>query len=220
MSLGASVFAAWETRAVIAPPLSIPIGKTAAQSFRVICRCQGDEGRRLPETLEARGPIQARFSGPATEIESPDGFTEATREVELTHEASVEAGYRHGSVLFRWSDGGEERYDAEWDVPPAVRATPQGLVLKSAAGLTWQTIRLTSDSRPFQVIGVTGAWLGDGIEIPQGAAVHHSLRLAIDSSRAPGGSGTSEIVVTTDHPDQRSVKISILALPGGVEGGK
>jgi hypothetical protein len=70
-----------------------------------------------------------------------------------------------------------------------------------------------SDDRPIRILAVTGDALIEPVEgVPTEARVVHSLKLALGTKPAPD-SLASDIRITTDHPNQPQVVLSVLALP-------
>ncbi len=94
---------------------------------------------------------------------------------------------------------------------------PSGLVWKSRSGVEHFAVVLRSDGRRFKVIGISGPALIDSLEFPTDAAEVQKLQLTLDPSKAP--SGTSDIRIATDLPEQPAVLLSVLVLPneGGAE---
>jgi hypothetical protein len=212
LALDARLFSEWEVDPVGESGLKIPVGQAGTRTFRIVCRRKGDEGRRSPESIEAREPLQASFDGPAAEQEQPDGLVEATRDVEVSIPATEETGLRQGEILFRWSDDHRERHIVTWEVTPHIRATPSGLMIKPAGGPTTQMVSVASDDRPFRILKVVGPLLADGIETSTDPGRSHRLRLSINPAKAITG-GASDIYISTDHPGQPTVTLSVLVMP-------
>jgi type II secretory pathway pseudopilin PulG len=199
-----------EIQAVDEPISDLPVDQPGRTKLRVTCRRIGKEGRGLPESIEAEAPLSASLiHGPSVETSS-GGLVESTQDVEVTIPATMEAGPKRAEVLFRWSDGLDQKYRLAWNVKPRISAMPSGLVLGSSANRTVHTVVLQSDDQPFQITNVTGPLLaGPSDRRSTGSARVHRLRLAIDPRLDPGRA-SSDIVFSTDHPKQPSVSMCAL----------
>ena len=96
---------------------------------------------------------------------------------------------------------------------PRLLVTPPGLVTKSSRAAMKLGILIISDEKPFRVLKVEGALLGAGLELPMMASSRHRLELPIQPTDSLEQGGKSEIIITTDHPDQALVSVSVLVLP-------
>ncbi len=179
----------------------------------VIGRRQGTEGRPAPESITGIG-LEAAFEGPAEERTLANGLIESSRAVRVTIPTGGEPGTKLGAVRFSWSDGRSEEHRVLWRVEPSVRVAPAGLVVRAGA-VTKLSVSLRAD-RPFRVTGASGPLLV-GYDDPagDGPSPSHQLRLDLDSSL--GGPGASDVRITTDHPDQAVVVVSVVTLPSHSE---
>ena len=115
--------------------------------------------------------------------------------------AEPKTGARRGEVVFRRPDGRARTHVFEWDVTPRIKATPSGLVARAFEGPVAPWVVLASDGRPFRVLKVSGALLGQGFQAPTGSMLRHSIQLPIDPSKRSGNASASDISISTDHPD-------------------
>lgn len=229
LALMARLLPVWEVIPIGSHPQTYPLGAGGTRSFRVSCRREGNEGFECPETIHSTNLIEAAFTGPAEYVpnpgaarSSPDDIAEATRPFVVRIPAGSRAGLQRSEIQFRWPDGQMRKHVIEWDVVPRIRAVPAGVVVKRSAGAVARTVILTSDRRPFRVMNVRGAILGDDLKIPPGLGLRHELRIPIDPGKLAGDPGSfgDDISIATDHPDQPIVAVSVLILGGGEETGQ
>lgn len=198
---------------------ALPLGQSGLQRLLILCRRVGSDGRGAPETVVAAPPLSADFAGPAAEENLPGGLVEARRIVEVHLPASPEEGMRRGEVVLGWPGCQRWPQPVEWRVTPRVRAIPSSLVLDPGTGTDRErrTVVLESVERPFRITGVSGPLLADPpAPLPAAAGRKHRLDLAFDVAKATRPS-SSNVKIATDHPDQRSVEITVLVM-GSVKG--
>ena len=213
LSLTADLYSEWELKLSGSDPGRFPVGRGGELSFDVVSRRRGDEGLNPPGSVEADEPLGAELGGPRAD-DRPNGITEAVQRLVVKIPPCEEPGARRAAVVFRWADGTTRTFDVAWEVVPRLRATPSGLVVKRSDEPSTAKVRVGSDGRPFRVLNVAGELLGAEALLPPGAARDHVLVLTIDPSRCSSGEGgVREVTITTDHPDQPVVKVSVLVLP-------
>ncbi len=211
-ALVASLTSEVETSMLEGSDASLRLGQSGRQTIRVVCRRMGNEGRGAPDAVTASAPVAARFAGPPSVRRLPDGTVEATRDIEVTLSAECSTGLRQTELVLHWADGTIFPHTVVWRVRPCIVAVPAGVVLKASAGRVERTILLNSLDRPFCILAVRGSALAGEWTPLVGSRSSHLLRMALDADRA-SGEGTSDLVITTDHPDQPTVSVSVLVLP-------
>jgi hypothetical protein len=187
----------------------LPAGQRGEQTFRVICRRGATEGRAAPAGIEIRPPLEG-LAGPVVETAEAgfDGVIRSSRDVKVSLPAVESPGARRQDILLRW-DGGETRtYVVAWTVTAPIRANPPALIVKSSEGTAKRTVKLSAEDRAFRVRQVAGPLLASAPEIPSEAKQGQELTLTIDPKRLSEG-GVSDVRITTDHPHQREVTVSI-----------
>jgi hypothetical protein len=125
---------------------------------------------------------------------------------------AAESGTRQGDLEIQWPGGKTWRHPVFWRVEPLIEAIPSGLVATSSRERVEQEIVLQSSDRPFRVLGASSPLIAERFHPPAGSERSHQIRLVLDPARATPEVG-SEIIITTDHPDQPTVTLSILVLP-------
>lgn len=211
-ALAASLISEIEPRVLAGSATTLPLGQSGRQTIRVICHRVGDEGRGAPVTVTATAPVTARFQGPPTVRIFPDGLVETTRDIEVALPPGKTTGSRQSEILIRWSDGLTLPDGIFWQVRPCIEAVPSGLVLKASEGRVDRMILLACQDRPFRVLAIRGPALADVPTPPAESRRSHGIRVSL---KADGDSeaGASDLVMTTDHPDQPIVRVSVLVLP-------
>lgn len=190
----------------------LPLGHGGSQSLQILCRRIGDDGRGSPISIAAASPLVARFSGPATERLFPDGHIEATRKIVVDLPRAAESGVRQADLEIHWPGGKTWRHPVLWRVEPLIEAIPSGLVATSSRERVEQEIVLQSRDRSFRVLGASSPLIAERFHPPAGSEQSHQIRLVLDPARATPEVG-SDVIITTDHPDQPTITLSILVLP-------
>ena len=96
---------------------------------------------------------------------------------------------------------------------PTLRVIPRALTIVADRDQTTHEVIVRSLDRAFRITGVSGPLLAeDSTPLPDQADQTQRLQLEIDPTRVAPGS-TSEITITTDHPEQPNVALSVLVLP-------
>ena len=220
LALTARLFPEWAIIPSDENPRSFPLGSGGKFTFRIVCRARGGEGLTLPTTIEAAEPLQLAPPGATRVTEQEGGLDETDRTIEVLVPPGAAIGLNRGVLSFRWSDGRTSNHEVVWEVIPRLQAFPSVLVFKSTDVPTTASVRVVSDGRPFRILKVTGALLGDGLAIPAGSSRRHGLLLPIEPSRTTGSAQGDDITITTDHPDQPVVTVGVsLFSPGRAKGG-
>ena len=210
--LRARLFSEWEIAPVGDPTTSLPAGKAGKQVWRITSRRKGSEGLRPPESVKVAKPLEANFVGPATEQEQPDGVVETTRDVGVTLPAIPKLGSQQAESAFLWPDGHQKTHLIHWEITPRVRMAPSSIVLEPSGKPTERSVTIASDDGPFRITKVAGTILAAPVAAPATAASRHHVKLRIDPARGASG-GVSSIVISTDHPRQSELTLSVLVLP-------
>ena len=197
--------------------MPLPMDTEGSQRFSVLCRRRGDEGLGPPIAVESSEPIQARFLGPAT-VRTEDGeWIESTRIVEVTLPASSQGGTHRGAFELRWPDGRTSVQPLRWDVRPSLYfSSPGEFRLRTGDPQQILDVSLQSDDHPFRILRVEGEMLAGPVDGVPSERTRSSqrLQLPIDASRlGVGRATTSEITITTDHPRQPSITMSVQVPP-------
>ena len=158
-----------------------------------------------------RSDLEADWSGPAEDSPLANGLVERSRPFAVALEAGAEPGLRTGEL--RIVDRGGEfllGYPLRWEVVPAIKATPSGIVITPSSTVRDPKILLQAqDGRAFRVLGVESDLPGIVAEPPRPeSGATQVLRLAIEPG--PGNAGRpGTIAVTTDHPDQPRIDLTV-----------
>ena len=179
--------------------------------FTVICRRLGKEGRLAPDSLSVAPPLSARFLGSAQNKRLGDGLIESRRSFEVVVPALKEPGSRASEIVLKWSDGRDFKRSFSWKANASLTATPSGFVLKSHEGRQTKTIFVRSLDRPFRLVGVSGPLLAEPPPPSDEPKDLHVLKLILDPSLSTSRDAT-EVIISTDHPDQPSLTLSVLVL--------
>lgn len=185
-------------------------GQPGEQMLHVVCRRHATEGRTAPVGIDVRPPLEATLGGPVVESdeEELDGVIRSSRDIEVRLPAVDRPGPQRQEIVLRWDKGETSTYAVNWMVNASIQANPPALVVKSSDGLTRRTVRLSAGDQAFRIRQVSGPLLAEKPESSSQAKRAHELSLAIDPGRLSDG-GVSDIRITTDHPNQREVTISI-----------
>lgn len=127
--------------------------------------------------------------------------------------ASSEVGTKRGAIDFEWDDGRRLSWPIAWKVVPIASAQPDALRSAASPDPVRRTVLIRAD-RPFRIVATAGACPSPPSRLPTPDRLLHTLTLDIDA-REPG---FRDIVVTTDHPDQAEVPISLHVHAGRGDG--
>ena len=188
----------------------LPLGESGRRRFRVTCRRIGNVGRPAPSKLRAEAPLEARFVAPSSRHVGEGDLIEDVRDVEVTIPASDREGNHEGTLTLLW-DGEVEpwRQPVRWRVAPHIRVSPPGLILATGVAEEERRVLVRSSDRPFRIVEVSGPALREPPELPEGSGLVHVLRLIFDPSRIADGKA-ADVTITTDHPDQPTVLLSVV----------
>jgi hypothetical protein len=185
------------------------IGRPGRQRIRVLCRRRGEEGRSAPASMTVPPSASARFVGPPAESVGPGGFMEAVREIEVELPAENTVGPRQFEISLHWADGQERPHVVRWVVRPAIKAAPEGLVLEASDHEQVRDVLLLSEGRPFRITGVSGQSLAVEVRATPSPSQSQRVHLVLNP-KSRGAGGLEDLRITTDHPDQPTVLVSVL----------
>lgn len=190
-------------------------GKPGEITLHLIGRRHDQDGLPAPDEVEVRPPLEAVRIGPITEHADGrfDGMLESTRDVTIRLPSVATPGPQRQEIALRWKDGLTKPFGVGWTVVAPIRASPAGIVLRSAGGAVPREVVLETTDRPFRILDVSGPLLAARPELSADARQRHEVNLEIDPRLASGG-GARDIHIATDHPDQPDVAISILVSTG------
>ncbi|MGC8639385.1 MAG: hypothetical protein ACP5XB_05845 [Isosphaeraceae bacterium] len=211
LGLKAQLAPAWEVVPLTDGPTSLAIGEEGERTFRLIVRRLGTEGRSLPQSISVAPPLTVAFKGPATTKSGRGGLSESMRDFTLRIPAGRKPAAHEALVTMLWPSGLREDYPVTWEVRPHLWASPSALILKASSQPVERAVVVSSDGRPFRIISISGRLLDPGTSRPSGAATAHCIVLRIAPSAA-AAERPENVGILTDHPDQTSVRVSILVL--------
>jgi hypothetical protein len=192
---------------------NVHVGDAGKQFLRVTCRRMGEEGRNAPESIVGLGSLLARFRGEAVSVERPGGLVETSRDIELILPSESTGGLKSSSFVLSWPNTLQHEEPITWRVQPNVVVSPPGLVLKPSSDPLLRTITIQSRGRAIHILSVKARALEVSVILPTEAAEQHVLHLQIEATHQ-GVLETSELVIETDHPEQPTLSVSVLRLPG------
>jgi hypothetical protein len=211
LSLTANLLPAWEVSPSEATPGTLKGGAASSQYFQVITRRLGQEGLSPPSAVDSTEPFLVRFVGDATEEPGHGGIVESRRIVEGALALGQGVGTYVGELRLKWDDGTSKTSPIRREVPPHIRAMPSTIVVSPNDGSRKYKVIVNSDGRPFRILKVIGQALANPQAPGPDPAATHVLNVELDPSRLDQVE-TSEIDVTTDHPDQASLKIKVFLI--------
>jgi len=198
--------------------LSLELGESIPVEF--LARSFGNR-ERPPFPIEEssiRSDAPIRWQRDAeSRVDSDTGLDEIRRPLVVTLAASGEPGRR--STALALLDGGSAvaRKVIDWEVAPAIRATPSGLIFAADSGAQ-KIILVSRKGHPFRV--VPGRSTAEGLRLtPDDAEARstHVVAARLDGEPTPD-TRSGEIVVATDHPLQSLVKVAFY-IPGRAPAG-
>jgi hypothetical protein len=198
----------WQIEDKEAPTDPLALSEPGKRIYRIACRRMETGGLGLPDSMTVGGPMTAALMGEAQETTISGGIIEATREVAVDLLPASQAGRRHGEILFRWSNGLTRSHVATWEVVRSVNVSPSGLVIRRSKEPAPVTIVVTSEGRDIRILKVDGP-LVKMLSLPTDSSRMHRLGLMVDTLNVRSGD-VSDITITTDHPDQSSVAVTLL----------
>jgi hypothetical protein len=185
-------------------------------SDRVICVVQSyGTTTQPPARLDDHSLMSdAKFEwlGPQTSKSSTDqpNLLILRRECAIILEAKGEPGPRFTDVCIRSPENLDLRQTRiHWEVAPAIKAAPSGLVLTYHDADPAIPILLTSqDGRAFRILSTNASLKCATLQVANPSALTtHILKLHL--TKPPPGTNICEITVATDHPRQPETKITI-----------
>ena len=215
-ALLASAHREWEVRGCRGDaPLRAdwPFGGQEDPRHGAASRCRGGG---FPSSVEGRPPLTARYVGGPVQDQSSDDVTSTHRDAEVMLPADSRPGAKQGLLVFRWPGPAARSREHQflWEVVPPLRASPSDLVLQRARRYEPQIVIVSSwDGRPFRIKSVGPPVLVPNPRFAREPNRVHRLSLVVDWECACRAK-SSKIVIETDSPDQRSVEIGILIIPG------
>ena len=211
-SLVATLLPEVEVREDARSPNRIAIGSYERVRNTVVCRRQGAFGKIAPSFIDGFDSISARFLSEPIESKVGNGLIETILPVEITIPRQTDLGFHRGIYRLNWADHHKVTQVITWEVQSVISVTPTCLLIAQDQNVQYKTIILRSTTRPFSVTEVTGARLTESTNRTRNEArLTHRLDLTID----PTDVRSSEILdvrITTDHPEQPQVIVSILPL--------
>lgn len=190
-------------------PLSLEPGGSA--EVGLVARSFGNRDRPPFPLVDDAIRTEARFrwKDVASSRFDPDtGLDEIRRPLVVTLTATGEPGQRLDLIELLDEGSSVARKSVAWEVSPAIRATPSGLIASADSGGPWKIVLQSRGGHPFRV--VSGRSTVEGLTLSLGdgdVRASHVLDVRlIDLPRTAARSG--EIVVATDHPHQPLVKVA------------
>ncbi len=195
-------------------PSSLDPGELA--KVELIARSFGNR-ERPPFPLDDRAircDVPFDWKGIAEDRLDPgSGLDELHRPLVVTLDASGEPGRRWTTLELLDGGSAVARKTIAWEVAPAIKATPPGLVLSADSSGPWKIMLRGRDDRPFRVVSASSKIEGLMLTPVGGEArTTHTLTFRLVGPPWPE-TRTGEIVVETDNPRQPLVKVSI-HIPG------
>jgi hypothetical protein len=209
--LRATLFSAVEMKPASHSSTRLPVGAAGRQIFQLTTRTNGRLGRGLPDTVTVSSPLAAVFRGEATVRRDSSGLTAFAREVVVSIPPVTKPGPRRGELVFRWADGRTETRSIVWEITPRLQVSPSAVILPPTARPVLQRVEVVSDERAFTIEGVVGSVLTKWSCLCRRASRRQGVDLTLDASRATSGRAV-DVTITTDHPDQPTVSLSVLVL--------
>ncbi len=195
-----------------APIVTLPIGRSGRQNLTIVSRRIGQEGRESPDGIEATLPLTAAFVGPKEERSLPGLWTETLSKVEVVMPAIPREGHQAGSVTLTWDGSLPVQVPIEWRVSPHIVAIPASLILEpwSKASGGPYTFILRSENSPFRITSISGPLRPTSPDtFPATSGREHRIELEFDGAKN-WKPGPADVTISTDHPDQRSIDITVL----------
>lgn len=187
----------------------LPLNHAGSARLTLVCRRLGKEGRSAPDSLFVAEPLSARFLGEPEEKLLDEGLVETRRSLEITLPALKTVGSHRDEIVFRWADGRDFKQTIFRQTIAPITAEPPGFVLKSREGRRSKTVLVRAIDRPFRIVGVSGPSLAEPPPLSDEPKRMHVLQLDLDPSRSPDRVST-DLILSTDHPDQPSLSLSVL----------
>jgi hypothetical protein len=191
---------------------SLPIGVGGKQRFRISARRIGTEGGNMPHAITCSDGLIVAAAGPDETKATPDGLVESTREFDIQLPPRSKKGPQRAEIMFRWPDGRTKGYMLGWEVRQCLTLSPPGIVVKQGKQPLDAHLIIYSDQHPFKIKKITSPLLIGTVVTSSKAAARHEINLKIDQSAAQG-KRISDILITTDHPNQGEIGLTVLILP-------
>lgn len=199
----------WEVETPDGGVGTLPIGREAEKTLRVLCRRNKSQGRSVAYQIKAEGRLAISFQGPRTEIER-GGIVESFQEIRVHIPPSKEIGQKRGQLLFQWEDQTTKSYAFGWEVTPLVKLAPSGFIIDSLEE-TQKTVVLTSTDTAVKILQISGNILVNQVQTDVTSKKIHVIKLTLKANSDMKGAA-HDIIILTNHPDQPIVKLSLLVL--------
>ena len=193
-------------------------GMEAARGFKLVALGTAADPPMALDDAAIRSPLPVRWAGPAAEEPLAGGIIQRSRSFEVALKAGDAVGPRIDELRFVAGDEVLLTHTLRWDVSPAIKASPGGIVAPATAEVYAVKVLLsTQDGRPFRVTGVGSKPDGVAVEFAEaGPLKAQTIRVAI----TPGAARVGKAVIQTDHPSQPTVDVAIYAPGPAVAGVK
>ena len=207
----AQLIGGWEFQWLKGSATTLPANRPGEQRYRVIHRQKVGLGRGAPTEVVGSDPLRVEWTEPPATRPLADGIEEWTRPLRVALPALAEAGNHHGELSFRRPDGHTVTEPIFWTVTLPLTVVPSGFVLPDPGpGPVHRVVVVRGTDHPFRITGAAGPLVPGSFVPPSDPARSHRLDLAIDPSQL---AGVGDIRLTTDHPDQPEVSLSVLIPP-------
>jgi hypothetical protein len=150
------------------------------------------------------------WGGPATESRSEGGIVESRRPFTIELKADGQPRTCHVDISIVDGTSILLRRLIDWEVASCLKASPPGIIVTDRSERTETNILIRSvDDRAFALSEATSSLPGVVAEF-KGSERHgiHVVRVKIESGPANRGK-TGQVTITTDHPSQRIVRVSV-----------
>ncbi len=187
---------------------SLSIGESGKRIYRITCRRMESSGLCLPESVTEGGPLRAVLKAETQATNISGDLIESNCEVAVDLLPSPQTGRRQGEILFKWLNGLTRGHVITWNVKPSLIASPSGLVISRSKQPATVTVVVTSRERDIRILRVDGPLVKTS-SLPTESSRKHCLRFMVDTSKVRSGD-ISDITITTDHPNQSSLTVTLL----------
>jgi hypothetical protein len=184
------------------------LGQSGKLKLRVTCRQSGEYGRAAPVRVRDSDTLHPHILDSGQDLSRNGILMETKRTIEVEIASSSSVGHKQESLVIEWENGREMEFPVTWRVIPCVETMPSALILNSTESMAERQILVSCADRPIRILSVEGSSLAEHARFPEVAADKVVVRLRL-ASRNASATGTSDILIRTDHPDQPTAIVTV-----------
>lgn len=184
-------------------------GQSTDLSRVLVCRTTQGDDRGLPNTVDISKPCSVEMVASSSKTVIADSIIESSIELRVHLSAAHDVGHQQAEIIARWPDGKQKRHLIHWEVSNTLFVSPSAISVRAASKPVKSIISLMSTTAPFTILGVDGSCVLDVAADSDVPALRHSVQFTVDPKDL-SALQAKDIRIRTDHPEHKSVVITVL----------